>query len=57
MIQHQNIWKLDPDYNKTFCFTSGDDYTHVILLNCPTPNISHIPKKNSIKNLINEFSN
>lgn len=40
--------KLDPDYNKTFCFTSGDDYTHVILLNCPTPNISHIPKKNVI---------
>ena len=40
--------KLDPDYNKTFCFTSGDDYTHVILFNCPIPNISHIPKKNVI---------
>ena len=40
--------KDDPDYNKTFCFTNDNDYTHVILINCPTPNISHIPKQNVI---------
>ena len=38
----------DVDYNKTFCFTNDNDYTHVILINCPTPNISHIPKENVI---------
>ena len=40
--------KNDVDYNKRFCFTNDDDYTHVILINCPTPDISHIPKENVI---------
>ena len=38
----------DPDYNKKYRFTNGNDYTHVFLINCPTPNISHIPKRNVV---------
>tara|TARA_A100001015_G_scaffold311040_1_gene413500 strand:+ start:1400 stop:2275 length:876 start_codon:yes stop_codon:yes gene_type:complete len=40
--------KDDSDYGKTFCFTNNNDYTHVILINCITPKISHIPKENVI---------
>lgn len=46
-LKHSEIGH-DVDYNKTFCFTNDDDYTHVILINCPTPDISHIPKENVI---------
>jgi len=34
--------------NRTYIFTSGDDYTHVFLFNKVMPDISHIPKQNVI---------
>lgn len=40
--------KEDPDYNVKYCFTNENDYTHVIIINCAKPNISHIPKENVI---------
>ena len=40
--------KYDDEHNNKYCFTNDDDYTHVILINCPMPNISHIPKENVI---------
>ena len=38
----------DPEYNVKYCFTNENDYTHVLLINCAKPNISHIPKENVI---------
>ena len=34
--------------NQKYLFTSGEDYTHVIIFNTIMPNISHIPKENVI---------
>jgi len=34
--------------NQKYFFTSGEDYTHVIIFNTAMPNISHIPKENVI---------
>jgi hypothetical protein len=44
ILENLNEWNLDNNENITL--TSGEDYTHVILFNTVTPNISHIPKKN-----------
>jgi hypothetical protein len=39
----------DPDFNKKYCFVTGDDYTHAILLNKPMPELLHnIPKENVV---------
>lgn len=37
----------DPNYGKTYCFTTDDDYTHAVLLNHATPDIN-ISKKRVI---------
>jgi hypothetical protein len=34
--------------DKQYFFTTGDDYTHVFIINTAMPNISHIPKQNVI---------
>lgn len=34
--------------NHYYIFTTGDDYTHVIIINTIMPDISHIPKQNVI---------
>ena len=34
--------------NQKYIFTSGDDYTHVFILNVVMPDISHIPRENVI---------
>jgi len=35
-------------YNVNYSFTEDNDYTHVILMNTPMPNIQHIPKERVI---------
>jgi hypothetical protein len=35
-------------YNNHYSFTESNDYTHVILMNTPMPNIQHIPKERVI---------
>lgn len=39
---------LIPEYNTDFTITTGEDYTHVIILNIAMPNIEHIPKERVI---------
>lgn len=34
--------------DKQYVFTTGEDYTHVFIVNTAMPNISHIPKQNVI---------
>ena len=34
--------------DKKYVFTTGEDYTHVFIVNTAMPNISHIPKQNVI---------
>ena len=39
----------DPLFNKVYCFTTGDDYTHVIIMNTAMPSLpAHIPKENVV---------
>lgn len=40
-------WDKDINYNYKYCFTYGDDYTHVILFNKTSPKLN-IPKENVI---------
>jgi hypothetical protein len=44
-----NLNELDKDidYNKNYCFTSGEDYTHAILMNKAMPSL-RIPRENVI---------
>lgn len=39
---------LIPEYNKDYTITTGEDYTHVIILNVAMPKIEHIPKERVI---------
>src|SRR6056300_48896 len=39
--------KRDPLFNKTYTFTTNNNYTHAIILNTAMPNLS-IPKENVI---------
>jgi len=41
-----NLWSI-PGYKKTFDLTSGEDYTHVIIINTAMPELC-MPKKNVI---------
>ena len=38
----------DPDFNTKYCFVTGDDYTHAIILNVAMPLLKNIPKENVI---------
>jgi len=38
----------DPNFNKTYRFTTGEDYTHAIILNTAMPPYLKVPKKNVI---------
>ena len=40
-------WDRDINFNSKYCFTYGDDYTHVILFNKASPKLN-IPKENVI---------
>jgi hypothetical protein len=39
----------DPDFNTKYCFVTGDDYTHVVILNTAMPQLlNNIPKENVV---------
>lgn len=42
-----NELEKDEDYNKNYCFTIGEDYTHAILMNKAMPSL-RIPRENVI---------
>lgn len=42
-----NEFEKDPDFNKTYSFTSEEDYTHAIIMNKAMPQLK-IPKRNVI---------
>lgn len=42
ILEHLNL----PYYNRDLVATTGEDYTHVVILGVPQPQIQHIPKEN-----------
>ena len=47
MKYNLNELEKDEDYNKNYSFTSGEDYTHAILMNKAMPSL-RIPRENVI---------